>query len=134
MNNATINPGGMHEPLGIYSHAVKVDPGASWLAISGQLGVDADGQTAEGFSAQAEQALKNVVACLEAGGMAKEDLVKLTIFSTVSGCMPDIRAARRKVMGEGVLPAVTLLVVAGLATPEFLVEIEGWAAKPANKL
>ena len=134
MNNTAINPGSIHEPLGIYSHTIKVDPGATWLAIAGQLGVDAGGKTAEGFSAQAEQALKNVLACLEAGGMTSEDLVKLTIFSTVPDCMSDIRAARRKVMGEGVLPAVTLLIVAGLATPEYLVEVEGWAAKTVNEV
>ncbi len=133
MSNATINPDSVHEPLGIYSHTVRVDPDSTWLAIAGQLGVDADGQTAEGFSAQAEQALANVLACLQANAMTKDDLVKLTIFSTVPDCLPDIRAARRKIMGEAVRPAVTLVIVAGLATPEFLVEIEGWAAKVVDR-
>jgi enamine deaminase RidA (YjgF/YER057c/UK114 family) len=46
--------------------------------------------------------------------------------------MPDIRAARRKIMGEAVLPAVTLVIVAGLAEPKYLVEIEAWAAKTVS--
>jgi 2-iminobutanoate/2-iminopropanoate deaminase len=124
-----VNPAEVHPPLGMYVHSMQVAPGATWLTISGQLGVDASGHTAEGFAAQAEQALRNVVACLAASGMTTKDLVKMTIYSVLPDCLDDMRAARRKVMGEMMRPAVTLVIVAGLATPEFLVEIEAWAAK-----
>ena len=132
MMNTPTNPETMHEPLGLYTHTMKFESGSQWLVIAGQLGVDAGGRTAQGFSDQAEQCLKNILSCLDANGMTKEDLVKLTIYSTVPGCMGDIRAARRKVMGEAVLPTVTLIIVAGLATPEFLIEIEAWAAKEGD--
>ena len=122
----------MHGPLGLYSHTINVDAGSRWLAIAGQLGVDAEGNVAASFSDQAEQVLENILHCLEANDMGKEDLVKMTIYSTVPECMPDIRAARRKIMGEAVLPAVTLVIVAGLAEPKYLVEIEAWAAKTVS--
>ena len=127
--NTPTNPKTMHEPLGLYNHTMRIASGSQWVVIAGQLGVDATGRTADGFCNQAEQALRNILTCLDANGMTKEDIVKLTIYSTVSGCMGDIQAARRKVMGEPVLPTVTLIIVAGLARPEFLVEIEAWAAK-----
>jgi 2-iminobutanoate/2-iminopropanoate deaminase len=119
----------VHEPLGMYSHTMKVPPGAEWLVIAGQLGVDREGRVAQGFRWQAEQVLENIQACLEANEMTTTDLVKLTIYSTVPNCLDDVRAARRTILGETVLPAVTLVIVAGLASPEYLIEIEAWAAK-----
>jgi enamine deaminase RidA (YjgF/YER057c/UK114 family) len=35
----------------------------------------------------------------------------------------------KKIIGDDVLPASTLLIVDGLASPEFLIEIEATAAK-----
>ncbi|MGI9522360.1 MAG: RidA family protein [Hyphomicrobiaceae bacterium] len=131
MKNAPTNPSTMHAPLGLYSHAIRVRSGAEWLVIAGQLGVDASGKTADGFRNQAEQCLRNILACLDANEMTSKDLVKLTIYSTVPRCMADVRAARQKIMGESILPTATLVVVAGLASPEFLIEIEAWAAKSA---
>lgn len=129
MNNVPLNPQSIHEPLGLYSHAMKVEPNREWLVVAGQLGVDPAGNVAGGFREQAEQALSNILACLEANAMSKEDLVKLTIYSTLPDCKNEVQAARRKILGEPVVPPSTLLIVAGLASPEFLVEIEAWAAR-----
>jgi enamine deaminase RidA (YjgF/YER057c/UK114 family) len=61
--------------------------------------------------------------------MTKEHLVKLTIYLTDSRYIEDARAARQKVFGEAVQPTSTLVVVDALAAPEYLVEVEAWAAK-----
>ncbi len=127
--NTPTNPKTIHQPLGMYTHTMRVPPDAQWLVIAGQLGVDPEGRVLEGFGRQTEQILENILACLAANDMTKEDLVKLTFYSTVPDCAEDLRAARRKVMGEAVRPTVTLLIVAGLAAPEFLVEVEAWRAK-----
>ncbi len=129
MTHATTNPGSIHPPLGLYSHTVRIEGPCRWLAIAGQVGVDPSGKTAEGFTAQTEQAFRNLLACLGANGMAKEDLVKLTVFCTRPDCIGEYRAVREQLLGEEVVPASTLLIVAGLAKPEFLIEIEGWAAR-----
>ena len=55
---------------------------AEWLVISGQVGVNAKGQIVDGIRKQAEQAFRNILACLKEGGMAKKDLVKFTVFLT----------------------------------------------------
>lgn len=113
----------------MYVHSIETPQGSRWLTIAGQLGVDSDGVTAQGFRNQAKQVHRNILECLAANDMTPTDLVKLTIYSTVRECMDDLRAARREVMGENIRPTVTLVIVAGLAAPEFLVEIEAWAAK-----
>ena len=124
-----MNPKTVHKPLGMYSHTVSVPAGAAWLVISGQVGMNAKGVTAAGAKKQAEQAYRNILACLRANKMTKEHLVKLTIYLTDSRFIEDVRAARLKVFGEAVQPTSTLLVIDALAAPEFLVEVEAWAAK-----
>ena len=123
------NPKQVHPPLGAYSHTVKVPPNATWLVLSGQVGVDAKGKLRAGMRRQAEQVFRNILACLRANGMRKEDLVKLVVYVTESRLIEDYRAARAEMLGGDVLPASTLLVIDGLAQPDMLIEVEAWAAK-----
>ena len=102
---------------------------SEWLAIAGQVGMDSDGKTASSVREQSEQAFRNIVACLEANGMGKEDLVKLTVYLTDARFVADYRTARSAVIGDEIQPTSTLVIVSGLATPDFLVEVEAWAAK-----
>lgn len=127
--NETLNPNTVHQPIGAYAHTVRVPSDATWLAIAGQVGIAPGGKLAAGFKSQAEQAFRNVVACLRAHGMNKRDLVKLTVFITDPRHVDAYRAARKKVIGDATAPAATLLVVDGLASPDMLIEVEGWAAK-----
>ena len=108
---------------------MRVPANAEWLVIAGQVGVDAKGRVAEGIRKQAEQTFRNILACLRANKMRKEHLVKLTIYLTDPRFIEAMRAARRKVLGETARPPATLVIVDGLAAPEFLVEIEAWAAR-----
>ena len=66
---------------------------------------------------------------LKDNGMAKKDLVKFTVFLTDPRHIEIYRAARKKVIGDATIPASTLLVVNGLASPDMLIEIEALAAK-----
>jgi len=61
--------------------------------------------------------------------MRKQDLVKITVFLTDARHIADYRAARARLLGDAVRPASTLLIVAGLASPDMLIEVEAWAAK-----
>ena len=60
--------------------------------------------------------------------MAKTDLVKVTVFVTSRDVTAAYRAIRDEVMA-GHAPTMTYLVVAGLAAPDMLVEIEGEAVR-----
>ena len=65
--------------IGPYSQAIRAD---CYLFCSGQLGLDpATGDLVAGdVGAQAEQALRNLGAVLEAAGLTFGDVVKTTIF------------------------------------------------------
>ncbi len=121
------NPPTVAPPFSRYSHGVEGAASARWLHISGQLGVKPDGTLAEGAEAQMEQAWRNIFAILEAAGMTKRDLVKTTVFLTVHGDTALARRVRDRML-DGATPASTLIFVAGLARPDFLIEIEAIAA------
>ncbi|MBI2256859.1 MAG: RidA family protein [Proteobacteria bacterium] len=125
-----VNPPSAPPPFSRYSQMVSAPAGYRWLHVSGQVGADRQHKTAEGFAAQADLAWSNLLACLEAGGMTVHDLVKVNVMLTRAGDVPASRIARDKALA-GAQPASTLIIVAGLANPEWLIEIEGIAAKAA---
>jgi 2-iminobutanoate/2-iminopropanoate deaminase len=122
------NPEGAPAPGSRYSQSIEVPPDARWLHISGQIGVAPDGSIREGAEAQIEQAWSNLIVNLKAAGMGPEDLVKVTVFLTRKEDIPVSRAVRQRMLGDAA-PASTLLVVAGLASPDYLFEVEAIAAK-----
>jgi len=65
------------KPMAPYSPAI--DSGAL-VFVSGQLGVDPSGELADGIEAQAEQALRNLAAVLDAAGLSMSDVAKTTCF------------------------------------------------------
>ena len=123
----TRNPDSVHPPLGAYSHQVELTPGSRLLVLAGQVGKTADGTVPEDPIDQAKVALENVKHNLEAAGLAVEDVVKLTWY--VVGALDGQR--RREVLMAWLgdhRPASTFLYVAGLASPEYKVEIDALAA------
>jgi len=126
--NKQHSPAGIAAPFSRYSHGVEVAPGARWLTISGQVGVAPDGRLAEGAEAQMAQAWANIFAILESAGMDAGDLVKVTAFLTRREDLTAYREVRDRLLGAA-RPASSLLFVAGLASSDWLVEIEAVAAK-----
>jgi enamine deaminase RidA (YjgF/YER057c/UK114 family) len=120
------NPSGVHPPGSRYSHAATVSGEARRLVISGQIGVAPDGTVAAGGEAQIAQALANLGAILKAHGLGPTDIVKMGVFLTDRALIPVWRAEREKFLGTHA-PASTLLVVAGLADPRFVFEVEAEA-------
>jgi len=126
-----LNPASVLAPFSRYSHAVSVPQGYRWLYVSGQVGADRDRKIANGFEAQAELAWSNLIACIKAAGFAVQDLVKVTILLTRASDIAASRQVRGRMLGP-VEPASTLMIVAGLAAPELLIEVEGVAACAAE--
>ena len=112
----------------IYAHSRGALAGSRLLFISGQFGVAPDGSLAPTFTAQAEQAMTNVETLLARAGMTRVDIVKLSYYVTAAGDLPALGTIRRLRWNLAEPPAVTVLVVAALARPEYLVEIEAIAA------
>ena len=116
----------------IYAHAREVPAGARQVQVSGQLGVAPDGAMRPGFAQQLEQAMANVEALLAAAGMGLPDVAKTTFFLTRAEDLPALGEARRRRWASDAPPAVTVLVVAALARPDALVEVEAVAAAAAR--
>ena len=95
--------------------------------ISGQFGVTPGGRLAADFATQCEQAIDNVEALLAASGMTTSNIAKLTYYVTSASNFPELVAIRQKRWARQPAPAVTAIVVSGLARPEYLIEIEATA-------
>jgi 2-iminobutanoate/2-iminopropanoate deaminase len=105
-----------------------IAPAGPTLYVGGQNGIDASGTLLKGLRAQTEQALRNVLAVLTAGGTGPEHVVKLTIFLAPGIDPGDAYAATGAVWGNR-RTAVTVLAVAP-ARPGALVEIDAIASIP----
>ena len=114
---------------GKYSLGAEVPAGARLFFVSGQVGVDSRGKLQVGIDKQVEQVWKNIAQVLKSGGMGLGDIVKITTFLTDSRFIVPYRTVRDRFFPAPPYPASTLLIVAGLADPGMLVEIEVVAAK-----
>ena len=88
--------------------------------IQGQLIGDAD------LGAQLTAALNNVASALEAIGGAVTDVVRVRLYIVdhVPENLEIVGGVMTRFFGRDTLPASTLIGVAALAVPEFLVEVE----------
>jgi len=104
----------------------------SMVFVRGQVGQDLDTALNVGIgdaAAQAEQAMKNIEKLLGEAGAKLEHICKITIYLTD----PRFREAVYRTIGsrlKGVYPVSTGIVVAGLARPEWLVEVDVIAVIP----
>ena len=121
------NPMDVRPPTSLISQGIEIAPDARWLYISGQIAVRPDGTAIEGTEAQMEDVWEKILRVLESAGMGYQNLVKISVFLTREEDILTFREVRDRVLG-GVKPAATLLIVKGLARPDFLVEIEAVAA------
>lgn len=98
------------------------------LFVSGQFGGAPNGSLAAEFEAQCEQAMANVEALLAAARMSRGNIVKLTYYVTRPGDFPALGRLRRRRWFCTEPPSITAIAMAGLARPEYLIEIEAVAA------
>src|SRR5580693_4427864 len=110
---------------------VVVASGTRTIYTAGQVSIDERGALvgAGDLTAQTAQAMHNVGLALAAGGATYADIVKITTY--VVNYRPEHRAvigkARAPFFASGTPPASTLVGVASLALPEWIVEIEAIA-------
>lgn len=131
MSVERINPDSLHRSP-YYSQATVVPAGASLVFVGGQNAIDASGALvgADDVTAQTDQAMANVVACLSAAGATVSNLVSLEI-KAVGGT--DLSGAHRVAMGyldANSLPLISVAIVQQLAVPGALVEVSAIAARP----
>ena len=111
---------------GIYAHGVETRAGARVLHISGQIGISPEGDLAADFLGQCRQALRNLELVLKEAGMTFRDIVKMSFFLVRREDMNALVEVRKEML-DGVRPAITTVYVAGLVSPDWLVEVEAVA-------
>lgn len=111
-----------------YSQGVKVSGAQTILYIAGQVAYDAGGKPAHpgDFKAQARAVFQAVKAQVEAGGGTMDHIVKINTYLTDIRHRADLVPIREEFLGKK-SPASTLVAVAALAMPEWLIEIEAVA-------
>ena len=108
--------------IGPYSPAVKV---GNMLFISGQIGLDKDGNMKETLEEQTEQVLKNLMEILKSAGASEKNVVKTTIYITDMSHFPIVNEIYAKYFSEP-YPARATVAVKELPKGA-LVEIEAIA-------
>ncbi|HJY82522.1 MAG TPA: RidA family protein [Candidatus Binatia bacterium] len=123
-----------------------IDPGWTWddglplaqarqigntIYVSGQVAYDAAGQLvgAGDMKAQTRQVFDNIKAVLAAAGAGMEDIIKINTYITDQSKFMDMLEVRKEIFSAQPPPASTAVVVAGLAFPGLLIEVEAIAVK-----
>ncbi len=129
MSIQRLNPDTLHKNP-VFTQVALVDSAARLVFVGGQNGVNVEGKiVGKDIASQAEQTYKNVIAALEAAGATLADVFKMNIYIVQGHSLQDAFAAAQKVQTQRTPPpTVSVLIVAGLANPEFLIEIEAVAA------
>lgn len=134
------------KPRQARSESKTIDPGWTWddrlplaqakqvgntIYVSGQVAYDANGNLvgAGDMKAQTRQVYENLKTVLAAAGATLADIVKLNTYITDQSKFMDMLEVRSEIFGAN-LPASTSVVVAGLAFPGLLIEVEAIAVKP----
>jgi enamine deaminase RidA (YjgF/YER057c/UK114 family) len=131
MANA-FNPPGVAVPFGIFSNAAWQPPGRV-LQISGQVGVDEDWKVAPDMIGQTRQTLENLQTILASAGGVMDDIVSVIVYVTEMEPLMDIHKVRGEFFSKP-YPASTLVQVAALVKPEFVIEISAVAVIPEDRV
>jgi enamine deaminase RidA (YjgF/YER057c/UK114 family) len=130
MERRFINPLELSVPAH-YSHVAIASPGRT-VYVSGQVALDATGRVVgEGdVHAQAVQVYENLKAALAAAGASFADVIKMVTYVVALDAerVQVMRDVRAQFLPADHKPASTMVGIASLVRPEFLVEVEMIAA------
>jgi 2-iminobutanoate/2-iminopropanoate deaminase len=135
----TLSSGLLVPVAGLYSHAAKAPAQGPLIAVAGQLAIDHDGRpVGQGdFAAQFSQVFQNLGEVLAAAGSGWPQVLKFTSYVTHADDLARFYEERARLF-EALYPTAayppnTLLVVAQLVKPEFLLEVEALAVGGAGR-
>jgi 2-iminobutanoate/2-iminopropanoate deaminase len=124
-----INPDTMHKNPA-FTQVISVTGGMRLIFVGGQDGVGKDGKVVgKDIASQSAQAYKNVIAALEATDATVADVIKMTIYLVQGQSFNEAYQAIQPLQAaDSPPPTVSGIMVAGLANPDYLIEIEAIAA------
>ncbi|MBI2531218.1 MAG: RidA family protein [Deltaproteobacteria bacterium] len=127
MPRKVIQPKTLNDPRPRYSQGI-LNSGGKLLFIAGQTASDKDGNVVGkgDIRAQTEQVFANLKAVLKTAGGTLDDMVMTTTYITDREYREGYNEVRRG-QYKKTPPTSTLVIVKGLAHPDYLIEINGIA-------
>jgi enamine deaminase RidA (YjgF/YER057c/UK114 family) len=127
MSRKPIQPPSSNDPRPRYSQGILTE-GGKVLFIAGQTASDKDGNVVGkgDIKAQTRQVFQNIKAVLEAAGGSFDNVVMTTTYITDRKYREGYNEVRRDIYKQDP-PTSTLVIVSGLANPDYLIEINGIA-------
>lgn len=115
-------------PNGHFSQATMIEARGKLLFISGMTARTKDGSIAGigNVEAQTRQVCENLKAAVEAGGGSLKDICRVDVYVRNIEHFPIIHKVRAEYF-EAPLPASTMVEVAKMVSPEYLIEISAIA-------
>jgi enamine deaminase RidA (YjgF/YER057c/UK114 family) len=123
MARFNISSGSPFEPLIGFSRAVRI---GDRVLVSGTAPIWPDGQVDPDPATQARRCLEIILDALHQAGAQASDVVRTRCFLTDLSYSEAVGRAHGEVFGQ-VMPASTMIVVAGLLDDRWKVEIEAEA-------
>jgi enamine deaminase RidA (YjgF/YER057c/UK114 family) len=125
MDRINYSSGAKWEAIVGYSRAVKV---GNIIEVTGTVAVDDESRLQGGDSAYAQTRfiLEKIAAVLEKAGAGMKDVVRTRMFVTDISRWEEFGKAHGEFFGE-IRPCTTMVEVAKLMAPEYLIEIEATA-------
>lgn len=125
-----VSSGSSYEPVIGFSRAVKV---GRTIAVSGTAPIGIDGRTvgAGDPAAQTRRCLEIIIAAIEQLGGSARDVIRTRTYITRVEDWEQIGRAHGEFFAD-IRPASTMVKVAGLLDPDWLVEIEADAVLPGG--
>jgi enamine deaminase RidA (YjgF/YER057c/UK114 family) len=127
MERKTIQPNSLADPRPRYSQGIMTEDGKV-LFIAGQTASDASGNVVGkgDIRAQTRQVFDNIKAVLEAAGGSLDNVVMTTTYITDRKYREGYNEVRRGIYKKDP-PTSTLVIVSGLASEDYMIEIAGIA-------
>ncbi len=122
-----IRPENIAAPAANYAHAILTTEESRWLHTSGVVPIAQDGSTPADFETQLTVIWQNISAMLKNASMRPNDIVSVTTYVVPDQNLTMLMNHRDSAL-DNHKAASTLVIVASLAKPEWLVEISVVAA------
>ncbi len=118
----------VRQPSGHFSHAISVEAKGRLVFISGMTARRADGTIAGvgDIEAQTRQVCENLKAAVEVAGGAMDDICRVDVYVRNMEHFEKIHKVRREYFGSPP-PASTMVEVAKMTSPDYLIEISAIA-------
>jgi enamine deaminase RidA (YjgF/YER057c/UK114 family) len=125
-NRTTASSGSKWEPLMGYSRAVRA---GNLIAVTGTVGVEADGKYSSDLGAQTRRSLAIIQAAIEALGGKMENVIRTRMYVTNVSKWEEVAKVHGEVFSQ-IRPATTIVEIAKLIDKDAQIEIEADAVVP----